>query len=73
MANSVCRHGQVLRRKDGHVLRMTGQNEGQRMERNLKRPLKRQVEEKSINAHFFRKMGYADQNGLLMLNWIANG
>ena len=47
MANSVCWHGQVLRRKDGHDRRraLNFEDEGRMKKGRSKRVLKRRVEE----------------------------
>ena len=52
MANSVCLYGNVLRRKDGHILRwaIDIEAEGQRMIGRLKRTWRRQVEEISVEV-----------------------
>ena len=45
MANSVCRHGNMLRREDGHVSRraLSFEVEGQRKNGRLKRTWRKQV------------------------------
>ena len=50
MANSVRWYGHVMRREDGHVLRMTldVEAECQKMNGRLKRTWKNQVEEESV-------------------------
>ena len=57
MANSVCRHGHVLRREDGHVLRkaLDFEVDGQRKKGRMKRTWKKQVEEESVNVGLRRQ------------------
>ena len=52
MANSVLWHGNVLRRKDGHVLRreLDFEVEGQRKKRRPKGTWKNQVEDESVKV-----------------------
>ena len=52
MANSVCWYGHVLRREDGHVLRMALDFEvdGQWKKWTLKWTWRKQVEEESVKA-----------------------
>ena len=61
MADSVCWYGHMLRRDDGHVLRMALHFEvlGQRQKGRPKRTWKNQVEEGSVKVGL--KMHFADQ------------
>ena len=57
MANSVHCYGHVLRRENGHVLRMAlnFEVEGQRKKGRQKRTWKKQVEEESMKVDLRRK------------------
>ena len=57
MANSVCWHGHVLGREDGHVLRraLDFEVEGQRKKGRPKRTWKKQVEEESVKVGLKRE------------------
>ena len=65
MVDSARCYGNVLRREDGHVLRMVlyFEVEGQRMKRRPKRTLKRQVEEESV------KVGLRKEDAICRSNW----
>ena len=65
IANSVCWHGHVLRREDGHVLRraLYFEVEGQKKKVRLKKTWKKQVEEESV------KVGLRMEDVLCRLNW----
>ena len=65
MANSVCWYGYVLRREDGHVLRLAldFEVESQMWIWRLKRTWKKQVEEESV------RVGVSREDGLFRSNW----
>ena len=74
MANSVCWHGYVLRRDDGHVLwTLDFEDEGQRKKGRLKRTFKRHVEEKYIKVGLRRKDSLRRSNWRVGVNKIAAG
>ena len=60
ITNSVCWHGDVLRREDGHVLRraVNFEDEGQRKKGKPRRTWKKQVEEESVKIGFGREDGF---------------
>ena len=75
MANSVCWYGHVLRREDGHVLRMALDFvvEGQRKKRRLKRTCIKQVEEDSVKVGLRRKDALCRSKWSVDINRIAAG
>ena len=75
MANGVCWHGHVLRREDGHVLRMElhFEVEGQRKKGRSKSTWKNQVKEESVKVGFRREDALCLSKWSVGVNQIAAG
>ena len=75
MANSFRWHSHVLRREDGHVLRMAldFEVEGQRKKGRPKRTWKKQVEDESVNVGTRRKDPFCQPRCCVGVNQIAAG
>ena len=75
MTNGVRWFGDVLRREDGHVLRMALdlEFEGQRMKGRLKRTWKKQVEEESVKIGLRREDTFCRSMRSVGVKQIAAG
>ena len=75
MLNSVRWYGHVLRREDGHILRMALNHEvdGQRRKSRLKRTWKKQVEEESVKVDMRRDETLCRSRWSVSVNQIAAG
>ena len=75
IANSVCWHGHVLMREDGHVLRraLDFVVEGQRKKGRPKRTWKKQVEEETVKVGLRREDALCCQKWSVGVNKIAAG
>ena len=74
MASSVCWYGHVLRREDGHVLRVLNiEVEGQKKKGRPKRTWKKQVEDESVEIGLRREDALCQSKWSVGVNQIAAG
>ena len=75
IANSVCWHGHVVRREDGHFLRraLDFEVEGQRKKWRPKRTWKKQVEEESVKVCLRMEDALCRSRWSVGVNQIATG
>ena len=75
MIISLCWYGHVLRREDGHVLKMALDfwDEVQRMKGRLRRTWRKQVEEESVRVSLRREDALCQSRWSVGVNQIAAG
>ena len=75
ITNSVCWHGHVLRREDGHVLTwaLDVEVEGRRKKERLKRTWDKQVEDESVKVGLRKENAHCRPKWNVGVNQIAAG